>query len=263
MYELLDHHPITNSLKLLLSPVQYAPVQLLMDLVKFILLVSPPGTGPLLPAETTAYAQWTADVNLLKRYGKPFAEINPEIDTNLCLQILHLLAYDCQHIRQNIERFWRSIRFDFIIMALNISEPIGDIHLTLSLLRTSVLDASFAMRITPGNGKQTTCQDHILNKLSYFLVREPFTTRGAPPYEFTEIADLRLKVIGLMESMCSSKFCGEALAAHSNIVGRLVKIMNDELNALYDYRPGHELRYISPQSSFIAPLFLNADKPYS
>lgn len=247
MYELPDHHPIINSLKLLLSPVQYAPVQLLMDLVKFILLVSPPGTGPLLPAETIAYAQWTADVNLLKRYGKPSAEINPEIDTNLCLQILHLLAYDCQHIREDIELFWRSMRFDFILMALNISEPIRDIHLTLSLLRTSVLDASFAMRITPGNGKQAKCQEHILNKLSHFLVGVPFTARGAPPYEFTEIAELRLKVIGLMESMCSSRYCGEALATHSSIVGRLVKIMNDELNALYDYRPGYELRYIDPK----------------
>lgn len=222
-----------------------------MDLVKFILLVSPPGTGPLLPVETITYAQLTADVNLLKRYGKPFAEINPEIDTNLCLQILHLLAYDYQHIREDIERFWRSIRFDFILMALNISEPIRDIHLTLSLLRTSVLDASFAMRITPGNGKQAESQEHILNKLSRFLVGVPFTARGAPPYEFTEIAELRLKVIGLMESMCSSMYCGEALATHSNIVGRLVKIMNDELNALYDYRPGHELRYINPQTPSI------------
>lgn len=253
MYEILDHHSIINSLKLLLSSVQYAPVQLLMDLVKFILLVSPPGTGPLLPAETIAYAQWTADINLIKRYGKPSAEINPEIDSNLCLQVLHLLAYDCQHIREDIERFWRSMRFDFIIMALNISEPIRDIHLTLSLLRTSVLDASFAMRITPGNGNQTKCQEHILNKLSHLLVGVPFAARGAPPYKFTEIAELRLKVIGLMESMCSSRHCGEALAAHNNIVGRLVKTMNDELNTLYDYQPGHELRYNKPQSPSISP----------
>ena len=244
MYEMLGHSSIIISLNLLLSPVQYVPVQLLMDLFKFVLLVSPPGTGPLLPVETIAYAQWTADVNLIKRYGKPSAEINPDIDTNLCLQILHLLAHDCQHIGEDIERFWRSMRFDFILMALNISEPIRDIHITLSLLRTSILDDSFAMRITPGNGKQTKSQEHILNKLSYLLVGVPFTARGAPPYDFTEVAELRLKVIGLMESMCSSRYCGEALATHSTILGRLVKIMNDELNALYDYRPGHELRYI-------------------
>ncbi len=241
---------------------QYAPVHLLMDLVKFILLISPPGTGPLFPDEIIEYTQWTADVNVIKRFQKvSAAEINPAIDTNLCLQILHLLAYDCMRNREDIERFWRFMRFDFIIMVLNVSQPIEDIHLAIILLRTSVLESSFAMRVAPGNGSQSKSQEHVIDQFSRLLVEVPLAAQVAPPCKGTEIAELRLHVLGLLEAMCDNKYCGEALATHKYVIGRLVKVMNDELSALYDYQYGHEYRYSSSSSSSIFPFLLCTKNP--
>lgn len=50
-----------------LDALMYRAVALLMDLVRFILIVAPPGTAPYLTDELTALVQRTADVNLIPR----------------------------------------------------------------------------------------------------------------------------------------------------------------------------------------------------
>ncbi|MCJ1466481.1 hypothetical protein MMC07_005100 [Pseudocyphellaria aurata] len=222
---------------------QYAPVYLLMDLIKVVLLIGPPGTAPLFPDEVIKYAQLTADINMIPRFKRvPAAEIKPEIDTNLCLQILHLMAYDCLRRKEDIERFWRIMRFDFSVMMLNVAQPIEELHIAISLLRTSVLETSFAMRVTPGDGTQGKSQEHVIERLTRLLLEVPLAMEGASPFEVAGITELRLQVLSLLEAMCDNKHGGEALATHKDVIGRLVRVMNDELGALYDRQYGHEQR---------------------
>ena len=218
-----------------------------MDLVKFVLLISPPGTGALLSDDTVVYAQLTADVNVIPRFQRiPRSQLNDQIDTNLCLEILHLVAFDCLRHREDIQRFWASMRFDFIVMMLNVAQPMEELHIAINLLRTSVLETSFAMRVRTGNGDQGKSQEHVIERLLRLLIEVPIPGEDAEPYDITEVAELRLQVLNLLEAICENKHGGEALATHKDAIGRLVRVMNDELDALYDYQYGHEYRYWLP-----------------
>ena len=189
-------------------------------------------------------AQTTADVNLIPRFqGAPVSELNVGIDTKECLQILHLIAYDCLRTQTEIEHFWRSMRFDFIIMMVNGTQPVEELRLAVNLLRTSVLETSFSMRIPPGDGNQVKTQGFVIDRLSRLMVDAPLIGKNAEQqHDAIEIAQLQLEVLSLMEHMCSNKHCGEALATNKHVIGRLVRVMNDELSALYDFHYGHEYR---------------------
>jgi hypothetical protein len=217
-----------------------------MDLIKYLLLISPSGTGTHLTDVIVTKAQTTADVNLIPRFqGAPASKLRAEIDTRECLQILHLIAYDCLRTQTDVEHFWRGMRFDFVIMMVSGTQPIEELHLAINLLRTSVLETSFAMRIPPGDGNQIKTQGFVIERLSRLLIDIALSREVAAQYDVTQTAQLRLQVLSLMEHMCDNTFCGEALATHKNVIGRLVRVMNDELDALYDFHYGHEYRYSS------------------
>lgn len=212
-----------------------------MDLMKYLLLNSPPGTGTHFTNDIVTKAQTTADVILIPRIqGR--SKLTDEINTNECLQILHLIAYDCLRGQTDLEHFWRSMRFDFVLMMVSGIQPMEELHLAINLLRTSVLETSFSMIIPQGDGNQIKSQAFVIEAISRLLIHAPLTGEGAEQYDVTDIAQLRLEILSLMEHMCDNKSCGEALAIHKNIIGRLARVMNDELDALYDFHYGHEYR---------------------
>lgn len=214
-----------------------------MGLLQYILIISPFGTATYFTDTVVEYAQTTADVNIIPRFQRaPASSLKPGIDIKECLEILHLVAYGCIQIRAEIERFWRFMRFDFVIMILSITQPIEELHIAIGLLHTSVLENSFAMRVPPGNGTQGKSQEVVIDLMTRLLVETPHAAENAQPYDAVEMAELRLHVLQLMEAMCRVKHCGEALATHKDVIGRLVRVMNDELDALYDYHYGHENR---------------------
>lgn len=214
-----------------------------MDLIKYLLLISPSGTGGHLREIIVKLAQTTADINLIPRFqGVSTSKLKVEIDTKECLQILHLIAYDCLRTETEIGHFWRGMRFDFVIMIINGSQPMDELRLAVNLLRTSVLESSFSMRITPGDGNQIKTQGFVIDRLLRLLADAPLIGEHAEQHDVIEIAQLRLEVLSLMQRMCDSRYCGEALATHKTVIGRLVRMMNDELGALYDFHYGHEYR---------------------
>lgn len=229
--------------RLPLTSRQYHPVTLLMDLVKFILIISPPGTAHHLTDELSVLAQRTADVNMIPRIRrKPPSKLTAELETKHCLEILHLMAYDCLWQREDLQRFWRCMRVDFIAMALKIDQPIDEIHIALDLLRASVFDHTFAMIRSAADGDQENSEQGLIQIMSSLLTESPRVQEGQEPHDATQVAQLRLEVLSLMEKMCGTDHGGEALAKCVNVFVRLIRFMNDEISALYDYRPAHELR---------------------
>ena len=132
------------------------------------------------------------------------------------------------------------MRFDFIAMILNVAQPIKELHVVLGLLRTSVQKDTFAMIVPPNDGKQEPSEANLIDLLTRFLVEKLKRPHDEEPYSVDDIAELRLSVLSLMEEMCDNKHSSQALASSQHAIGRLVWVMNDELDALYDYRYGHE-----------------------
>lgn len=220
----------------------YPPVHLLLDLVKFILLISPPDTSQGLTNDLVLLVQNTTDIIIIPRIKQTALSIQADnINPKECLEILHLVAYNL-HRTEDITRFWRRMRFDFTGMLLNILQPVEEMHITVSLLRTSILEASFAMIVPPGDGDQGKSETWILYLLSRWLIDVRRSPKGEQPYDVMEICEVRQQVLSLMETMCGTNHGGEALAKDPVVICRLVLLINEELNSLYDFQYGHEHR---------------------
>ncbi|KAK4692351.1 hypothetical protein P7C71_g4832, partial [Lecanoromycetidae sp. Uapishka_2] len=214
----------------------HEPVHLLVDLIKLILIHNPIKTAPDLTNNLMSLVQLTADIILVPRCKKqPPRPDRASISATDCLEIMQMMAYDCQNETSETNRFWRTMRFDFIMMLLNLVNPLSEIHLMLSLLHTSILDDTFAMIIPPNNGNQDASEAHVIDNLSHLLINTPRPPPGDNPPDAAELCGLRLDVLTLFEGMCTSTHSASALATHRLVIGCLVRLMNDSLNALYDY----------------------------
>lgn len=228
----------------------YEPVRYFMDLMQFILFQGSMTVASSLMDELVDLAQRTADINIIPRYKrfkrKTAADnsdnrpLNPNIDTQECLQFLELTVTICSQDDDLVKRFWRSMRFDFISMLLRNSQDLDDIQITVKLLQTSVRADSFAMIVAPP-ASQSVSEQHVIDRLSSMLIEVPRTAEDEKPYTPSEISHLRLEILSLVEIMCTKRYCGKAFAKHPSAISRLVRVMHDELNNLYEWRHGHEL----------------------
>ena len=208
-------------------------------------MLSSASTASALIDEVVPLAQITADINAIPRHKRqPVSQLKEDVSTHDCLQILYLMACGCMREIEDMVRFWRFMRFDFILMILSINQPLDDIQIMLSLLHTSVLEDSFATIVSVGAHDQRVCEKHVINNMTLLLIDVPRVAEGEQLYDTIEVAELRLQVLDLIEKMCDKRHGGEALAVDPYAIGRLVRVMNDELDSMYDYTYGQELKYI-------------------
>ena len=218
-------------------------MHLLVDLVNLILVLNPIKTGPDLTNDLMSLVQSTADVILVPRCKKESPRRDrAEISCIRCLEVMQMMADDCSCDEKEIVRFWRTMRFDFIMMLLNFINPLDEINIMLSMLHTSILDQSFAMIIPPNNGQQDASEAHIIDNLSHLLINTPRTSAGEEPPDAVKLCGVRVHVLSLIEAMCNTIHGSEALAKHRLVIGHLVRVMNDELDRVYDYQYGYEQR---------------------
>lgn len=199
-------------------------------------------TAPLLVDTLLEVLQSTADVNVIPRVRRQPGKFSAEVNTLDCLELLKSIAVDCSAHDEDIIRFWKCMRFDFIAMILNVVQPIEELHVAIALLRRSVLRDTFAMVVPPNNGKQEPSELKLIDLLSRLLVESLKPTKDEEPYDAVEIAELRLSILSLMGEMCLNEHSSLALASSQHVIGRLVWLMNDELDALYNRQYGHEER---------------------
>ena len=172
--------------------------------------------------------------------------MHDDICTKDCLQLLLLVAHDCSQKPTDIIQFWRCVRLDFLSVVLRPWQPLDDVQLILKLLCYSVQEGSFGTiaDIADTGVIQTHPEQHIIDRFTTALVEPPRVLEGDKSYNAMEIAQMRLQALALVETMCDSTYCAEALAKSPVAIGRLVRLMNDELNALYDHKRGHEYRCV-------------------
>jgi hypothetical protein len=186
-------------------------------------------------------AQITIDLVAINRFKNEKTDFDEDIDVMACLSILHLEALGCMCEEKHITHFWRILRWDFLLVMLSTNQGIENYEIMLRILSTSVLSESFGM-IWGNPEDQRYNVTYIIGRLVWQLDKVPELPMSTEKIEKKTVSRLRLHILQLMTGMTRSAYCSEALAVHQLVIARIVNLMSDEFDTLYDYRSGHEDR---------------------
>ncbi|KAK5674298.1 hypothetical protein LTS12_029621, partial [Elasticomyces elasticus] len=162
------------------------------------------------------------------------------------MSLLYRVASGCLHLERALEKFWRLIRWDFVLMMLNTAQPIQDIILAMNLLVTSIRGNSFGP-IHETEAEQLANENYIVDRVANLLSEMPQVDEGEAPYMKVEICNMRLEALSLLMAIAfqpmdpSNKHGSSVIASHPTALARLIRAMHDELNALYSYPPERDL----------------------
>ncbi|TVY84456.1 hypothetical protein LSUE1_G001278 [Lachnellula suecica] len=213
----------------------YAPVYLLIDMLTLALELKTTAIGPFVVDTIVPLTQLTADIIIIPRFQtKPTNGHEKDIDVSACLGLLHLVALGCMCEQQHILHFWKLMRFDFVLVMLSTNHPTSEFEMMLQILSTSVFRDSFGAILA-----DRSVHDNILDRLTYPMSEVPLLPGSSKRMDLGVLSDLRFKVIQLMTSMTRSPFASKAMAMHPLAIGRIVGLISDELDELYDYKARH------------------------
>jgi hypothetical protein len=125
-------------------------------------------------------------------------------------------------------------------MMLSQNQPTADFEIMLKILSTSVLRDSFGMVLIDDSRTQSKNTSYILDYLTSPLINIPYQHNSDDRLSPPAILKLRLEILHLLTSMTRSPFASIAMASHRDTIPRLICLMSDELDVLYDWRAGHE-----------------------
>ncbi|PLB45430.1 hypothetical protein P170DRAFT_512128 [Aspergillus steynii IBT 23096] len=234
----------------------FPPVPMFMAIIQYIFAVEEPSIGSQLVEHLVPLLQESGDVNAVPRFKHspvsrqnfgqvrqtPQSELEPLVDSTKALELLYQIASRVLHLDRELERFWRHMRYDFVLMMLNCSQLIADITLTLNLLTTSVRAQSFGS-IQETDQDQIANENYIVDRVANLLSEKPHVDEGRPPYTPIDICGMRLEALSLL--MCiafniaapHNTHGSSVLASHPTALARLIRAMHDELDALYSSPP--------------------------
>jgi hypothetical protein len=238
----------------------FQPVPMFMGIMRHILALDAPSSAPELIEHLVPLLQESGEVNGVPRFKHspvsrqtlgqvrqtPLSELQPLVDSTEALGLLYQVACSCLHIDRVLERFWRYVRYDFILMMLNCSQPIGDIILTLNLLSTSIRTDSFGS-VQDTEQDQIANENYIVDRVANLLSETPQVDEGQPNYMPAEICNMRLEALSFLTSVAFNVVApaethgSMVIASHSTVLARLIRAMHDELDALYSFPPEKDL----------------------
>jgi hypothetical protein len=222
--------------------VQYNPVSLLIDLLTFCIELKTLAVSPFLIETLLPVAQETGALIAWRRFHRqPFAEFEKYIDVSACLAIIHLTALGCMNDKGHTRNFWRWMILEFVLVVLSQNQPVEDFDMMLQLLAMSVMNDSVGP-IAMDPELQLKHAEYIIDRVSYMLTNSPNVPEGSQRHSPAVISALRVQVLRTLYAFCQTPWGGEVIAIHQNAVGKLVKLMSDELDTLYDHRSGHKQR---------------------
>ena len=176
-------------------------------------------------------------------------------------------------------KFWKKAEYDFVLLMLNIAQPLEQIDLMLQILCTSSLPDSIGTVLDqPDPVRQARKEGVLLDLITYLLIEKPVspgtqetstlskpstlpslstryprdTPNSSPPsspYSRTQIAQLRYSVITVLATFIHHPHGGRALATHRTTLGRLVSFVHDAFKSLYSLNPMIPAHMLSSTSS--------------
>ncbi|KAF2654864.1 hypothetical protein K491DRAFT_599979 [Lophiostoma macrostomum CBS 122681] len=244
----------------------YDPVYLFLDALQFILAYEPCSTAAALTEQAVAVIVRSvdlvsipiarADMNekaIPDLYSPTQRKISSGIDALDCLDLLYLIACSCVPTPDAIARFWQCIPTDFVLVLLKKAQPLAWITITLRILSTSALSNIIGSIVADGSApdQQQKRETDLIDRLTRLLFDVPKTipdpnaessasspsssptTNVLESYSTTQILNLRLQVLDLLTTFSVSPYGCSRLANLRYCIGRLVKFLDAQLNALY------------------------------
>ncbi|KAI9649565.1 hypothetical protein NHQ30_002145 [Ciborinia camelliae] len=220
----------------------YTPIYLFVDILTFALELKTLSIVPHIIDQLIPLVQKTADLVAIPRFKSESSDpYDKNINVSACLALTHLAALGCVPEHEHITRFWKLMRWDFVLLMLSQNQPVADFEWMLRILSTGVLKDSFGSN--PDDNpkfRASTNAGHIIERLTYPLFEVPCLPMSVAKVDADVVLKLRLQIILLMTGMTRSPYAGNALASHPTAIGRVVSLISDELDTLYDHRAGCE-----------------------
>ncbi|KAE8150762.1 hypothetical protein BDV25DRAFT_153826 [Aspergillus avenaceus] len=238
----------------------FQPIPLFMGIIRYILSLDTPTSAAELIDYLVPLLQDSGEINGVSRFKHspvsrtnfgqvkqtPLSELQPLVDSTEALGQLYQIAYTCLHVDHVMERFWRHMRYDFVLMMLNCSQPVRDIILMLNLLSTSIRVESFGS-IHETEQDQNANENYIVDRVANLLSETPQVDEGQRPYTKSDICTMRMEALSFLTSVAfnaaapASTHGSMVIACHSTAIARLIRSMHDELDALYSSPPEKDM----------------------
>jgi hypothetical protein len=171
-------------------------------------------------------------------------KLRSEIDVLECLSLLHTIATSCVISSEAITTFWQCMPNDFVLLMLMIAQPLPQIMLMLQVLSTSALPGTIGaiVPVDSGPDQQTKRETNTIERLTLLLFENPETlpdsrtaNTTSNSYNPVSTGRLRVQVLQVLGGLCVHQYGGRVLARHRHCIGRLVRFLHDQIDALYDY----------------------------
>jgi hypothetical protein len=216
-----------------------------MDMLSFALELKTSLIAPHIIDSLVPVTQLTADLVAIPRFNKVFSTgLEKDIDVGACMSILYMAAQGCISNPEHITRFWKLMRYDFTLLMLSTNQPQAHLEIMLQLFSTSVFRDTFGAMLV--DITQDNRISYILDRFSYVLYEVPSLPMNRGKFDPDALSKLRIQILLLLTSMTRSPFASKAVATHPFLIGRLVSLISDELDLLYDYQARHQEWYFFP-----------------
>ncbi|KAL3423947.1 DNA repair protein rad26 [Phlyctema vagabunda] len=216
------------------------PVHLFIDLLISALEFKTISVAPQIIDTLIPLVQITADIVAIPRFNRqPADPFDKDVDVSACLSLIHLAALGCMADFQNINRFWKLMRWDFVLLILSLNHPVVDFEIMLRILSTSVMKDSFGT-ISSDEQTQNIHIGYIIDRLTWPLCEVPYLPSSLEKLDGISLSKLRFRILELLSSMTRSTYSATTLAQHPTAISRIVSMMSDELDALYDHDANNE-----------------------
>lgn len=233
----------------------YRPVATLTEIVRYIIAIESSVINSEIVQKIIPVLESSTDINGAVRFENspvshqnfglfketPRSELNSEVDGTATLEILYTIACSCVRKPKLMEDFWRTMDSNFILMMLNVAQPITDLSLTINLLSTSITATTFGT-IMSDDTNQQKIEHYLVDRVVYLLWETPRVDEGVPNPTKDEIYQLRMEALSLLSELALTsplphgnpvRHGSLLLATHPSIIGRLVRFIYDTVDALY------------------------------
>ncbi|KAI1006970.1 hypothetical protein K3495_g1247 [Podosphaera aphanis] len=217
----------------------YQPVYLFIDLLTLALEIKTTTIVPSIINSLLPILQRTADLVAIPRFQSLSTDkYDKHINLTACMNLLYLASLGCMSKPLHNTEFWKLMRWDFVLLMLSTNQFKADYDLMLQLLSTSVMSNSLGA--LSGDDKQDRQAGWIIDRLTYPLNEHPCKPMSTERFEKKDLNHIRLQILRLMTSITRSPYASKVLADHPQAIGRLICLISDELDVLYDFESRYQ-----------------------
>ncbi|KAF2089594.1 hypothetical protein K490DRAFT_10772, partial [Saccharata proteae CBS 121410] len=236
----------------------FAPLGCIVDLLQYILESEPLRLAASLVERLLPLAIPTADLVAIpigqastnpeafkKRKQTEDAHLRDEIDVFEIMSLLLTVAHACVSSSEEANtRFWKHMKYDFVLLMLMKAQPLNQIMLTLQILCTSATRSTFGAILPDADlnaEQQQKNESAIIDRLTNLLSEKPTSVDAEEPHSTSDVADLRTEVLNVFGAMIVHDHGARSLASHRFAIGRLMRLLDFSISKLYSVSPDTEI----------------------